>query len=564
MDSFLPILPFFIAAILTLFTRGSLRAAIMIVTPIVAAYGIYNLEVGHTYIATLLGYELIPIRVDKLSTLFGYLFCVAALLGNIYALYHKDTIQHFAAQAYAGSAVGAVLAGDMLTLFIYWELMALTSSVLIFARRSDASLHAGIRYLVMQIISGLLLLAGIIVYYNTIGNLEFNHIGLDAPGAWLFFIAFGIKSAFPFLHNWLTDAYPEATESGTVFLSSFTTKVAVYALARSFAGEEILIYIGAVMAFFPIYYAVIENDLRRVLTYSLINQIGFMVVGIGIGTELALNGAVAHAFADVIFKGLLMMSMGAVLWSTGEMRGSELGGLYKKMPKTTWLCIVGAASISAFPLFSGFVTKSIIVSAVLAEGYYGVWLVLLFAAAGVFHHAGIKIPFFAFFAHDSKFINTAKEAPKNMIWAMSLSAILCIAIGCFPQQFYSLLPWEMDYTVYDTTHVLTQLQLLFFSALAFVWLKLAHIYPPELKSVNIDAEWVYRKLFPKAIYGVVNVWSSFYAAVQLQSGNLVQITKIFIVRFFGADGFLSNFRSLAGMVMWVAVILSTSLFLYYL
>lgn len=564
MDSFLPILPFFIAAILTLFTRGSLRAAIMIVTPIVAAYGIYNLEVGHTYIATLLGYELIPIRVDKLSTLFGYLFCVAALLGNIYALYHKDTIQHFAAQAYAGSAVGAVLAGDMLTLFIYWELMALTSSVLIFARRSDASLHAGIRYLVMQIISGLLLLAGIIVYYNTIGNLAFNHIGLDAPGAWLFFIAFGIKSAFPFLHNWLTDAYPEATESGTVFLSSFTTKVAVYALARSFAGEEILIYIGAVMAFFPIYYAVIENDLRRVLTYSLINQIGFMVVGIGIGTELALNGAVAHAFADVIFKGLLMMSMGAVLWSTGEMRGSELGGLYKKMPKTTWLCIVGAASISAFPLFSGFVTKSIIVSAVLAEGYYGVWLVLLFAAAGVFHHAGIKIPFFAFFAHDSKFINTAKEAPKNMIWAMSLSAILCIAIGCFPQQFYSLLPWEMDYTVYDTTHVLTQLQLLFFSALAFVWLKLAHIYPPELKSVNIDAEWVYRKLFPKAIYGVVNVWSSFYGAVQLQSGNLVQITKIFIVRFFGADGFLSNFRSLAGMVMWVAVILSTSLFLYYL
>lgn len=564
MDSFLPILPFFIAAILTLFTRGSLRATIMIVTPIIAAYGIYSLDIGHTYTTTLLGYDLEPIRIDKLSSLFGYLFCIAALLGNIYALYHKDTIQHFAAQAYAASAVGAVFAGDMLTLFIYWELMALTSSVLIFARRSEASLHAGIRYLAMQIISGLLLLAGIIVYYNSVGNLSFNHIGLDAPGAWLFFLAFGIKSAFPFLHNWLTDAYPEATESGTVFLSSFTTKVAVYALARSFAGEEILIYIGATMAFFPIYYAVIENDLRRVLTYSLINQIGFMVVGIGIGTELALNGAVAHAFADVIFKGLLMMTMGAVLWSTGEMRGSELGGLYKKMPKTTWLCIVGAASISAFPLFSGFVTKSIIVSAVLAEGYYGVWLILLFAAAGVFHHAGIKIPFFAFFAHDSKFIDTAKEAPKNMIWAMSLSAVLCMLIGVFPQQFYSLLPWEMDYTVYDTTHVLTQLQLLFFSALAFVWLKLAHIYPPELKSVNIDAEWIYRKLFPKAIYGIVNVWSSFYGSVQVQSGQLLQTTKIFTVKFFGSDGFLSNFRSIGGMVMWVAVILSTSLFLYYL
>ena len=563
MDSLLPVLPFFIAAILTLFTRGSLRAAIMIVTPLIAGYGIYSLEVGHVYNITLMGFELEPIRIDKLSMLFGYLFCVAGLLGNIYALYHKDTMQHFAAQAYAGSAVGAVFAGDMLTLFIYWEVMAVTSSVLIFARRSEASLHAGIRYLVMQILSGLLLLAGIIVYYNSVGSLDFNHIGLDAPGAWLFFLAFGIKSAFPFLHNWLTDAYPEATESGTVFLSSFTTKVAVYALARSFAGEEILIYIGATMAFFPIYYAVIENDLRRVLTYSLINQIGFMVVGVGIGTDLALNGAVAHAFADVIFKGLLMMTMGAVLWSTGEMRGSELGNLYKKMPKTTWLCIIGAASISAFPLFSGFVTKSIIVSAVLLEGYYGVWLILLFAAAGVFHHAGIKIPFFAFFAHESKFVKTAKEAPTNMIIAMSLSAVLCIAIGCFPQQFYSLLPWEMDYTVYDTTHVLTQMQLLFFSALAFVWLKLAHIYPPELKSVNIDAEWVYRKLFPKAIYGITNVWGSFYGNVQAQSGQLLQTSKGSIVRFFGADGLLSNFRSLGGMVMWVAVILSASLFLYY-
>lgn len=564
MDSLLPILPFIIAAILTLFTRGSLRAVIMIVTPIIAAYGIYNLEIGHTLNTTLMGFDLEPIRIDKLSSLFGYLFCVAALLGNIYALYHKDTMQHFAAQAYAASAIGAVFAGDMLTLFIYWELMALTSSVLIFARRSEASLHAGIRYLVIQIISGLLLLAGIAVYYNSVGNLDFNHIGLDAPGAWLFFLAFGIKSAFPFLHNWLTDAYPEATESGTVFLSSFTTKVAVYALARAFAGEEILIYIGAVMAFFPIYYAVIENDLRRVLTYSLINQIGFMVVGIGIGTELALNGAVAHAFADVIFKGLLMMTMGAVLFTTGEMRGSELGGLYKRMPKTTFFCIIGAASISAFPLFSGFVSKSIIVTAVLLEGYYGVWLILLFAAAGVFHHAGIKIPFFAFFAHDSKHIETAKEAPKNMLWAMALSTVLCILIGIFPQTFYSMLPWPMDYTPYDTTHVLTQLQLLFFSALAFVWLKLANIYPPELKSVNIDAEWMYRKLFPKVIYKISNVFASFYSKVEIKAGQLVTLGETSSTQFFGANGYLSNFRSIAVMVMWVAVVLCASLFLYYI
>ncbi|MEA1920370.1 MAG: Na(+)/H(+) antiporter subunit D [Campylobacterota bacterium] len=564
MADFLPVLPFFLAAILTLFTRGWLRAAIMLGTPIIAAYGLYSLEIGHTYTFTLMSFDMTPIRIDRLSMLFGYLFCIAALLGNIYALYHKDTLQHFAAQAYAGSAIGAVLAGDMLTLFIYWELMALTSSVLIFARRSEASLHAGMRYLVIQVISGLLLLAGIVIYYQSVGSLDFNFIGLDSPGGWLIFLAFGIKSAFPLLHNWLTDAYPEATVSGTVFLSSFTTKVAVYALARSYAGEEILIYIGAVMAFFPIYYAVIENDLRRVLTYSLINQIGFMVVGIGIGTELALNGAVGHAFADVIFKGLLMMSMGAVLHATGEMRGSELGGLYKRMPKTTFFSMIGAASISAFPLFSGFVSKSMIVSAVLIEGYTGVWLILLFAAAGVFHHAGIKIPFFAFFSHDSKYVKSAKEAPNTMLIAMALSAVLCIAIGVFPQTFYAMMPWPMDYSPYDVTHVLTQLQLLFFSALAFTWLKLAGIYPPELKSVNLDAEWVYRRLFPKLIYSIANVWMTYYAALTCKAQRLQESVQLAATQIFGPQGFMSNFRSLGGMVMWVALLLSTSLFLYYL
>ena len=246
---------------------------------------------------------------------------------------------------------------------------------------------------------------------------------------------------------------------------------------------------GAVMTCFPIFYAVIENDLRRVLAYSMINQIGFMVCGIGIGTELAVNGAVAHAFNDVIFKGLLMMSMGAVLHMTGRINGSELGGLYKSMPITTVLCIVGAASISAFPLFSGFVSKSMVMSAALSEGYHWVWLALLFASAGVFHHAGIKIPFFAFFAHDSGIRTT--EPPVNMLVAMAIAAFLCVLIGCYPRLLYDLLPFATEYTAYDTTHVLAQLQILFFSALAFAWLKLSGLYPPELPSVNIDVEWVY-------------------------------------------------------------------------
>jgi multicomponent Na+:H+ antiporter subunit D len=288
----------------------------------------------------------------------------------------------------------------------------------------------------------------------------------------------------------------QATPTGTVFLSAFTTKTAVYVLARCFAGTEYLIYIGAAMAMFPIFYAVIENDLRRVLGYSMINQIGFMVVGVGLGPGMGVNDAVAHAFNDVIFKGLLFMSMGAVLYRTGKINGSDLGGLYKSMPWTCGFCIVGASSISAFPLFSGFISKSMIMQAAANEGHLAIWLMLLFASAGVFHHAGIKIPFFAFFSHDSGI--RCEEAPRNMLWAMGIGATLCIAIGSFPQYLYELLPYPVDYEPYTTTHVVLQLQLLFFSALAFVILKLTNLYPPELRSLNIDVDWSHRKLLPSA------------------------------------------------------------------
>jgi len=351
--------------------------------------------------------------------------------------------------------------------------------------------------------------------------------------------------------------------TGTVFLSAFTTKVAVYALARGYPGTELLVYIGAAMTCFPIFFAVIENDLRRVLAYSLINQVGFMVVGIGIGTALAINGAIAHAFNDVIFKGLLFMSMGAVLQMTGRINGSDLGGLYKTMPKTTILCIVGAASISAFPLFSGFVSKSMVMSAALENGYDWIWLMLLFASAGVFHHAGIKIPYFAFFAHDSGI--RASDPPKNMLIAMFIAACLCIGIGVYPSALYSLLPYDTGYNPYDATHVLAQTQLLFFSALAFVWLNLKGLYPPELRSVVLDADWLYRRMFPtviqkvgKVIYKMDNtIRRAFITRLDKRLDNLAQ-------RHERLSGLLSRNYPVGSMVMWVAVILATYLFLSFL
>lgn len=559
-----PALPLLIGAVLTGLTRGRLRAMLMLAAPVLGTYVIWSLEPGTTWNIELFGQTLTPLRVDALSVLFGYLFHLAAFIGVVYSLHLKDTAQLVSSLAYAACAVSAVFAGDLLTLFVFWELLAITSAVLVFARGTPRALSAGIRYLLVQVASGALLLTGAIVYTNAGNSLDFQHIGTGAPGGWLILAAFGIKCGFPLLHNWLTDAYPEATPTGTVFLTAFTTKVAIYALARSFAGTELLIYVGATMACFPIFYAVLANDLRRVLAYSLINQLGFMVVGIGIGTELAVNGAVAHAFNDVLFKGLLMMSMGAVLHVTGEIRGSELGGLYKKMPKTAVLCMVGAASISAFPLFSGFVSKSMIMTAVMYEGHNWVWLALLFAAAGVFHHAGIKVPFFAFFSHDSKHAKTAHEAPWNMLVAMSIAAALCIGIGCYPQMLYALLPYPVDYSPYDTTHVLTQLQLLAFSALAFTCLKLYRIYPPELRSVNLDSDWVYRALGPSILRRLSVQVARVDSSVRRFALTMLSRGAHSMVKHHRSGGLLARSWPTGSMMLWVAILLGLTLVLYYL
>jgi len=524
-----PFLPFYLGALLVALAPARpqwLRPALTVLTPLLGAANLLTIPAGAHLNMELLGYELNPLRADRLSNLFGYLFHLAAFIGAIYAWHARARGQQAAALLYAGSALGAVFAGDLLTLFVFWEMLAVSSVFLIVGRHSERAMQSGMRYLVVQVLSGVLLFAGAALLARG-GGLTFTAMRLDSAGALLVFTAFGIKCAFPLLHNWLTDAYPEATPSGAVFLSAFSTKVAVYALARGFPGVELLIYIGVVMACFPIFYAVIENDLRRVLAYSIINQVGFMVVGIGIGSELAVNGAVSHAFSHVLYKSLLMMSMGAVLYRTGRMNGSDLGGLYKCMPKTTLLCIVGAASISAFPLFSGFVSKSMVMSAALGEGYGWVWLALLFASAGVFHHAGIKIPFFAFFAHDSGI--RCKEAPPHMLLAMVIAAALCIGIGCWPWTLYQLLPFAVDYAPFDATHVVAQLQLLFFSALAFVWLKLSGIYPPELPSVNLDADFVYRKLGPAAVKKITRLTQTADCALRRRAlaatCTLIQTTR---------------------------------------
>ncbi|MEM9800653.1 MAG: Na(+)/H(+) antiporter subunit D [Planctomycetota bacterium] len=562
-----PFVVFFLGALLVAFVPRALRGASLVLVPIVGLANLLLQPDGAVVEASVVGFDLTLYQVDKLSFLFLVLFHVAAFVGALFSAHTGRTGQHAAALVYAGSALGAVAAGDLVTLFAFWETMAFSSVFLIWGRGTARSWRAGNRYILWQIFSGLLLLAGIAQFAAETGSIAIADLaaagpGLEAPGALLVFLGLGTKACFPFLHPWLVDGYPEATPTGAVWLSSFTTKAAVYGLARMFAGEDTLVVIGASMAAFPIFYAVIENDMRRVLGYSMINQIGFMLVGIGIGTELAINGAVAHAFNDVLFKGLLFMTMGAVLQQTGRIHASDLGGLAKSMPWTSRFCLVGAASISAFPLFSGFVSKSMIMSAALYEDLDWVWFILLFAAAGVFHHAGIKIPFFAFYGHDAKI--EATDPPRNQLAAMAFAAIACVVIGTFPEQtLYRLLPEAATYHPYDVTHVLTQLQLLFFSALAFTWLQRSGLYPPELHSTNLDTDWFIRRPLRAATGAATRAVAVPIQALRKGALGRIKRADLYMRHNAGPYGVMTRTWPTGAMMVWVAVFLLGYLVLYY-
>jgi multicomponent Na+:H+ antiporter subunit D len=337
---------------------------------------------------------------------------------------------------------------------------------------------------------GLCLFGGMVLYWSRTGSLAFGDMSAQAGTAAfvLILIAFLLNAAVPPLGAWLPDAYPEATATGAVFLTAFTTKSAVYALIRGFAGTDILIWWGAAMAVYGVVYAVLENDARRLLAYHIISQVGYMVCGVGIGTPLALNGAAAHAFAHILYKALLFMGAGSVLQVTGLRKLSEMGGLYRTMPRTLTLYMVGAFAISAVPLFSGFVSKAMVVAAAAESHMPAVFLVLTLASAGTFLHTGLKLPYYMFFGVDRGL--RGKEPPANMLAAMGVAAAACIVIGIVPALLYSALPHAVEYAPYTVRHVTATLGLLGFTALGF-FLLLTPLDPEP--TISLDTDWFYRR-----------------------------------------------------------------------
>lgn len=545
---------------------AAIRRPLMLVFLAISAFQLNRLGLGAYGALSIFGEPVTMLRLDRLSRLFAVVFHIAAALNIVYAWRSRDRLQDFAALAYPAAAIGGVLAGDLITLFVWWEITAVASVFLVWGPGSRATYVAGMRYLAIQVLSGVVLLAGIALVYRETGSFAFGEIGLrDDAGAikasgLVMLLAFGIKAAFPLLHNWVQDAYPKASFAGTIVLSVFTTKLAVVSLARGFPGTPELIWIGAVMTIFPIFFALIENDLKKVLCYSINNQVGFMVVGIGFGTAASINGAVGYAFANIIFESLLFMAIGAAVYRTGTSKATELGGLYRTMPLTMIFCLIGAMSISAFPGFAGFVTKGLIIDAAGEANAFWIWLVLLFASAGVLEHAGIKIPYFTFFAHDSG--KRPKEAPPEMLLAMGVSAFLCIAIGVQPAPLYALMPYPealADYHPYAAHHVVEQLQLLLFAVLAFAALILVKWYPAEIASTNLDTDWLYRvpgrALLGWATGAVRAVWSLLWRIFSTRVADAM--TRIHAVH--GPEGALARSWPTGFMALATAIVLGLAL-----
>lgn len=481
-----------IAGLALLGLRGTARNAVMLAAPALMLLWVWLLPEGAGRSFEWLGLELTPVRIDALSRLFATIFGIVALAGGVFAIKQERTVELASALVYAGASIGVIFAGDLITVFVFWEIMAVASTLVVLSGGRGARAAAQ-RYIVIHLFGGVLLMAGIAGHVGATGSTAFSVLEGDSPARWLILAGFLINAGAPPLSSWIPDAYPKANWSGSVFLSAFTTKTAVYVLIRGFAGEEVLIWVGMIMVFYGIVYALLENDIRRLIAYALVNQVGFMIVGVGIGTTEAVNGASAHATVSVVYVALLFMGAGSVLYMTGQSRLDRLGGLFRSMPLTTAATVIGGLTLSAMPLTAGFAAKSLITDAAAHEHLAIVWFLLALASVGAFLHSGLRLPWFVFFQNDSGL--RPADPPISMRLGMVALSAICLLIGIFPNVLYSLLPTEVDYALYTVPHVVYQLQLLLFAALAFFLLRR---FLKGSETITLDTDWLWRKAIPAA------------------------------------------------------------------
>ena len=523
-----PAVVLFSAALLVGLTRGRLRQLVLVAGTLLALVSVARLVPEASWTYELPSYRLELLRVDPLSQLFGLIFCLITAIGSVYALHAQRGGEHATTLVYAGGSLGVVFAGDWITAFVFWELMGIASLFVVWYGGSKRAGAAGFRYLFVHILGGSLFFVGIVGHLARGGGLRLEPLGpasmADAGLAYgLILTGVAVSAAIPPLHAWLTDAYPEASVTGTVFLSAFTTKTAVYLLIRAFPGAEILVWGGVIMAVYGVVFAVLENDIRRLLAYHIVSQVGYMVAGVGIGTAAALNGAAAHAFCHILYKALLLMGAGAALQATGKRKLTELGGIGAGMPLVFVLYMVGAFSISGVPLFNGFISKSMIISAAAESGRPVAEILLVLASVGTFLHTGLKLPYFTFFGPDRGL--KPVPLPRNMLVAMGVAALLCLGLGLFPEWLYARLVSPVEYQPYTVDHVISVLQLLVGTGVGFWLLRRKLGGEPTM---SLDTDWVYRKPLATAIDRLVTVARRAGSSLQVSGLRVINRAGLYL------------------------------------
>ncbi len=478
------------AVILPLVPGRALRALLAIGLPAYALVVIWGLPDGARHVVPFAGYDLHVLHADRLSLVFGKIFALVGVIAGIYAFHVDDRRQQVSALLYSAGALGVTFAGDFFTLYAFWELMAVSSTVLIWARDRRESQQAGRRYILVHLAGGAVLLFGIFLHVQGSGSILIERFASGTGGlaAWSILLGFCLNAAVPPLGPWLPDAYPRATVTGAIFCSALTTKTAVYALLRVFPGWEVLAIAGVVMAIYGVVYAMLASDIRELFAYHIISQVGYMVAGVGIGTTMALNGAAAHAVCHILYKALLFMGAGAVIQTTGREKLMELGGFWRRQKLVFGLYMIGAFSISGFPLWNGFVSKSMVVSAAGAVHWDWAFLMLMLASVGTFLSTGLKLPYGVWLGEDRGV--DPEPAPVNMLVAMAVAAFFCTLLGLAPGLLYQYLPYAVHWDPFTAPHVIEAVQLLLFTFLVF-W-----VFVPMLharRTISLDTDVLYRK-----------------------------------------------------------------------
>lgn len=501
-----------LGALITAFIPQKLKKYIVLVSGIISFALALRLTVGtEITVPFIQGLSLVILKVDQLAWIMTIATTFMLLLSLLYGwgeIGHREATWGL---VYAGSSCGALLSGSLMMLVIWWEVMAVAAAFMLISRHDKHAVNAGIRYLVIHFFGGNLLLFGVALLAKQGFYLVEPLTRSMGTAYWLVLAGVGVSAGMIPFHAWIVDAYPNASIAGSVLMNSMTTKVASITLLRLFAGEQFLMGMGLLMAFWGVVYALRENHIRRLLSYHIISQVGMIITAVGIGTPLASNAAVALVLGNMLYKGILYMSTGSIYYCTGKQKLTELGHQVKTVPMNACFFFIGALAIAGMPGLMGFACKPMVMAASGEQKMALLSFLLYFASIGTFLSVTMKLGYNMFFG-----INAAPVKKKNakpmMYAAMAILSLIIIAFGIKPGLFYQYLPWTnaAPYSPYTLDHVLSELQLLLGGLLAFVVLH--HLF--KVKSgVSLDLDWFYRKPLVSFCLSLSNGINKFRLAV---------------------------------------------------